>query len=200
MGEPHPEWASLVHAEHDVDHAALTWLTSGLGSRSGQRPIVLDVGCGPGLPLDRMLLDAGLDVVAVDDSPVAVDTARESIPEAIHMERDLYDLDGLHPVGDRFDAGVSLFALAAMSRRDIDRTLTEIHNVLAPGAPFLLAMPEGTGEQQPHEFFGESVPQTAFDRQGLEEMLERNGFTVLQVRPARQGDGHVDLYARCLTR
>jgi cyclopropane fatty-acyl-phospholipid synthase-like methyltransferase len=201
MAEQHPEWASLVHLEHEVDHAALTWLTSGLGSgNDNHRPIVLDVGCGPGLPLDRLLLEAGFDVVAVDDSPVAVDTARDTIPEAIHMERDLYDLAGLHPVGDRFDAAVSLFALAAMSHHDIDRTLTEIHHVLAPGAPFLLAMPEGDGELQPQDFLGESVPQTAFHRDGLEELLERNGFTVLQVRPARQSDDHVDLYARCLTR
>ena len=200
MGEPHPEWASLVHADHDVDHASLTWLTGGLGTAEGYRPIVLDVGCGPGLPLDRMLIDAGLDVVAVDSSPVAVDTARQTIPDAIHMERDLYDLEGLHPIGNRFDAAVSLFALSAMSRQDIDRALNEIHHVLAPGAPFLVALPEGDGDQQPQDFLGEPVPQTSFGRDGLQEMLEHNGFTVLQVRPARLPDGHVDLYARCLTR
>lgn len=202
MGEPHPEWASLVHADHDVDPTALSWLTSGLepSNESDGRPVVLDVGCGPGLPLDRMLLDQGIDVVAVDSSPVAVDTARQTIPDAIHVERDLFDLEGLHPAGIRFDAAVSLFALAALSRDDIRRTLGEIHHVLAPGAPFLLAMPEGDGDQQPQDFMGEPVPQTGFHRDGLQELLEQNGFSVLQVQPARQDDGHTDLYARCVTR
>lgn len=198
MAEQRPEWASLIHADHDVDPAALTWLTSGLGG-SDRRPIVLDVGCGPGLPLDRMLVDAGIDVVAIDSSPVAVDTARATIPEAIHAERDLFDLEGLHPVGNRFDAAVSLFALAALSREDIVRTLGEIHHVLAPGAPFLLALPEGEGDQQPLDFLGEAVPQTAFHRDGLQDLLEQNGFSVLQVRPARHDDGHTDLYARCVS-
>lgn len=197
MGEPHPEWASLVHADHDVDPAALTWLTGGL-SIGDPRPIILDVGCGPGLPLDRLLVDSGIDVVAVDSSPVAVDTARGAIPEAIHIERELFDLDGLHPTGQRFDAAVSLFALAALPREDIARTLGEIHHVLAPGAPFLIALPEGDGDEQ--EFLGEPVPQTAFQRQGLQEMLEQNGFSVLQVRPTRHEDGHSDLYARCVSR
>jgi SAM-dependent methyltransferase len=199
MAEPRPEWASLVHADHEVDAAALTWLTSGLGN-SGRRPIVLDVGCGPGLPLDRLLVDAGIDVVAIDSSPVAVDTARGTIPEAIHIERDLFDLDGLHPAGNRFDAAVSLFGLAALSREDVRRTLDEIHHVLAPGAPFLLAMPEGDADQQTQDFFGEPVPQTAYQRDGLQELLEQNGFNVLQVRPAHHDDGHTDLYARCVSR
>jgi cyclopropane fatty-acyl-phospholipid synthase-like methyltransferase len=199
MGEPHPEWASLVHLDHDVDRAALSWLTSGLDG-SHRRPIVLDVGCGPGLPLDRMLLDAGIDVVAVDSSPVAVDTARSTIPEAIHIERDLYDLEGLHPTGTRFDAAVSLFALAALSREDIKRTLGEIHHVIAPGAPFLLALPEGEGDQQPQDYLGEPVPQTGFHRDGLQELLEQNGFSVLEVEPTRHEDGHTDLYARSISR
>src|SRR5262249_20165176 len=157
---------------------ALTWLTSGLDTTHG-RPVVLDVGAGPGLPLDRMLLESGIDVVAVDSSPVAVDTARSTIPDAIHIERELYDLDGLHPTGVRFDAAVSLFALAALSRDDIRRTLGEIHHVLAPGAPFLLALPEGDGDQQPLDYLGEPVPQTGFHGDGLQEILEQNGFSVL---------------------
>jgi len=140
MSEAHPEWVPLLH-DHSLDADVLAWLTGQIGQQ--RHPMVLDVGCGAGLPLERLVIDAGAEVVGVDSSPVAVDLARQNVPEAIHVERDLFDLDGLHPEGVRFDAVVSAFALAGLSRSDVERVLAVTVHVLKPGAVLLLAMPDG---------------------------------------------------------
>jgi cyclopropane fatty-acyl-phospholipid synthase-like methyltransferase len=190
------EWAYLAHADHSQDRESLDWMINML-SAVGHRPIALDVGCGAGLRVEQALVDADMNVVGVDPSPVAVDTARQTLPAAIHAERDLYDLDGLHPVGARFDAVVSMFALAAVPRADVRRTLTAVHHALAPGGVLLLAMPEGDSDvRDPAGAAG----QTAFPSKHLRRVLEEAAFEVVEVRQVGQPDGHVDLFARCLKR
>src|SRR5689334_5936405 len=43
---------------------------------------VLDLGCGPGIPITRVLADHGLDVYAVDAAPAMVSAFRRNLPRA----------------------------------------------------------------------------------------------------------------------
>jgi cyclopropane fatty-acyl-phospholipid synthase-like methyltransferase len=43
---------------------------------------VLDLGCGAGVPADRLLVDDGFEVTGVDISHVQVDRARVPVPQA----------------------------------------------------------------------------------------------------------------------
>jgi cyclopropane fatty-acyl-phospholipid synthase-like methyltransferase len=195
MPQPEVEWAYLTHADHDQDPDSVAWLMAALAGVAGRRPIVLDVGCGAGLRLEQLLIDADMDVVGVDPSPAAVDTARSTVPDAIHAERDLFDLDSLHPVGARFDAAVSLFALATLPRTDVLRTLAAVRHVLTAGGLFLLAMPEGDSDiRDDHS----TVPQTAFPADQLRQLLEHIGLQVMQIRQTHRSDGHDDLFACCV--
>lgn len=57
---------------------------------SGAR--VLDLGCGSGVPTARQLVDAGLDVVGIDESARMLGLAAATVPEAVLHHRDLREL------------------------------------------------------------------------------------------------------------
>jgi SAM-dependent methyltransferase len=72
---------------------------------------VLDLGCGCGVPVARMLADAGHHVTGVDLSGVQVGRARALVPAATFIEADATEAE----FGDNsFDAIVSLYALIHM--------------------------------------------------------------------------------------
>src|SRR5687767_5565090 len=53
---------------------------------------VLDAGCGPGLPVDRYLLDRGLAVNGIDVSPTMIELAQQNVPDALYEVRDMTTL------------------------------------------------------------------------------------------------------------
>jgi SAM-dependent methyltransferase len=175
---------------------AMQWLTGRLSQ--SPHPKVIDIGCGAGLPADKQLADAGAAVVGIDPSAAAIDLARHNVPEAIYTERELSDLDGLHPVGARFDAAICLFALAALPRDEVAVTLRAIANVLRSDAAFLLAMPEGDLDHELHDFAGEQVPLTAYPHTELQHLLATAGFHVVEVSAEPATGQQKDLYMRCL--
>ena len=69
---------------------------------------VLDIGCGAGVPADRLMVDAGLDVTGVDISQVQVDRGRLLVPEATFVCCDIVDF-AFEP--QSFEAIVSLYTL-----------------------------------------------------------------------------------------
>lgn len=187
--------------------AAGAWVAERiLGGPPGHHPIVLDVGCGTGLPTARQLIDLGCDVVGIDASPVMLDEAHHNVPEAIFIERELGDLDGLHPVGQHFDAAVAFFSLLVLPRAQIGPVLDAVHRQLRPGAPFAVGMVEGDTDFLLREFLGTQVPLTAYPRKDLAELIESHGFTVQELT-AESWDAatprlpvQTHLYARTVTR
>jgi SAM-dependent methyltransferase len=69
---------------------------------------VLDLGCGCGVPVARMLADAGHHVTGVDISEVQVSRARALVPAATFIQADLTRAEF---ADGSFDAIVSFYAL-----------------------------------------------------------------------------------------
>jgi ubiquinone/menaquinone biosynthesis C-methylase UbiE len=79
-------------------------LVDALELRPGAR--VLELGCGTG-QVTECLIDAGADVVAVDQLPMMIDRARRRVPGAAFVEGDAMTVD----VGANFDRVVLSFVL-----------------------------------------------------------------------------------------
>ncbi|MBV1852252.1 class I SAM-dependent DNA methyltransferase [Catellatospora tritici] len=171
---------SEAFADKPGQLAAGQWLLDRLAGR--HYPLVLDVGCGTGSPTARQLVDAGCHVVGIDTSPVMLELARHTVPEAIFVERDLFDLDGLHPTQQRFDGVVAFFSLLMLPRVDVERALDDVRHVLATDGAFALGMVEGDSDHLERDFLGAKVPLTAYSRDALRELLQRHGFRVEDLR------------------
>lgn len=196
---------SEAFADKPGQMAMTAWIIDRLAGLD-HRPIVLDVGCGTGVPTARQLVEAGFEVVGIDTSPVMLDIARRNVPDAILVERDLTDLDGLHPVGARFDAATAFFSLLVLPRSQLGVVLDTIHRVLRPGAPFAVGMVEGDTDFMLRDFLGTQVPLTAYPRDELAVVLADHGFEVLVLTAETWRGATPDapeqthLYARCLCR
>lgn len=190
---------SEVFADKPGQVAATRWLISQLKPDS----VVLDVGCGSGVPTAAMISAAGHTVVGVDTSPVMLDLARKNVPNGIFVEREMHDLTALHPREGRFDAAAAFFSLLMLSREDVARVLDAIRGVLSADGMFALGMVEGDTDYQMREFLGVPVPLTAYPRAELQQLLHRHGFTILTLEAEHwSGEGpeapdQTHLYAYC---
>ena len=102
-------------------------LATRLGSRTGDPPTCLDIGCNTGR-YTRLLADAGLQARGVDYSSNLVDEARALHPTLQFDQANVYAL----PFADgAFDAVVSFGVLQCLA--DWRTTLREIVRVLRPG-------------------------------------------------------------------
>lgn len=136
-----------------------------LDPQPGQR--ILDIATGNGV-LARRLAGLGVEVVAVDFSPVFIERARERTREngdriAYHVV-DATDTEALLALGtDRFDAAVC--GMALMDMLTIEPLATALGRLLPAGAPFVF-----------------SVQHPCFNSNGIEivgEVADRDGRVVV---------------------
>ncbi|OLZ74148.1 methyltransferase [Streptomyces sp. IMTB 2501] len=104
---------------------------------AGGRPLVVDLGCGPGslaARLARRLPDA--DIVAVDRDPLLLELARTHHPDAARYVDAVIGADGwTQSLGlDRpLDAAVSTTALHYLTPDGLRRTYRQLAGLLRPG-------------------------------------------------------------------
>ncbi|TDV52395.1 class I SAM-dependent methyltransferase [Actinophytocola oryzae] len=159
--------------ERDAQVAEGNWLISRLDP--GAR--VLDLGCGGGLPTAKQLLDAGLDVVGVDESSVMLDLAGRQAPGGHYLHRDMRNIADL----GEFDAAVAFFAFIMLPRRDIPPLLSTLRGQLRGPKLLQVAMVLGDFDQFPISFMGVPAAATAYPPDELAQVVERAGFRILDV-------------------
>ncbi|GGS26259.1 hypothetical protein GCM10010171_19630 [Actinokineospora fastidiosa] len=178
--------------ERDTQIAEVAWLIEHLppGAR------VLDLGCGSGLPTAKQLIDAGMSVVGVDESPVMLDLAREQAPGADYRLGDLRELSDL----GEFDAAVAFFALLMLPKADIEATLRSLRARLTGPGLLLISMVQGDFDAFPVNFLGAPTTVSAYPPEALRQTVEDAGFTVDRLHAveavAEPGRVEVQLYLR----
>ena len=103
-----------------------------------QGATVLDLGCGPGVPISETLIQRGFDVYGVDASPTMVAAFRTRFPTTPVQCAAVEDSDFF---GRSFDAVVAwglFFLLAAEAQR---RLITKVAAVLPRGGRMLFTAP-----------------------------------------------------------
>jgi SAM-dependent methyltransferase len=163
--------------ERDAQVAEGAWLIGRLTPPAR----VLDLGCGSGLPTARQLLDAGIEVVGVDESAAMLELAEAQAPGGRYLHRDLRDIADL----GEFDAAVAFFSLIMLPKGDIPPLLSQLRGQLRGPKLLQIAMVLGDFDQFPIIFMGEPVAVTAYPPDELAHVVERAGFTVLELREVK---------------
>ncbi|WP_033400502.1 class I SAM-dependent DNA methyltransferase [Actinokineospora enzanensis] len=180
--------------ERDVQIAETAWLIERLPA--GAR--VLDLGCGSGMPTAKQLVDAGLAVVGVDESPVMLDLAREQAPGPDYR---LADLRAVSEWGE-FDAAVAFFSLLMLPKSAIEQTLRAVRDSLRGPRLLLLSMVQGDFDTFPVNFLGAPTTVSAYPPDELKRVVTEAGFGDVELREfeaeAEPGRIEVQLYLRAV--
>jgi ubiquinone/menaquinone biosynthesis C-methylase UbiE len=104
--------------------------------------LILDLGCGTGVPITKALLKAGYRVTGVDSSAAMLAIFRRNFPNTPAVLGDVRRC----PFGDGcFDAAVSWGMMFHLSPADQAAAFASVSRVLKPGAPFLFTAAEIEG-------------------------------------------------------
>jgi 2-polyprenyl-3-methyl-5-hydroxy-6-metoxy-1,4-benzoquinol methylase len=100
---------------------------------------VIDLGCGPGLPITEVLFAEGLDVSGVDAAPSFVEAFRRNLPNTTVACEAVQDSRFFNRAFDGVLAWGLIFLLSAEDQR---RLIQRIAGILVPGGRLLFTSPE----------------------------------------------------------
>jgi ubiquinone/menaquinone biosynthesis C-methylase UbiE len=167
MGDAYLRW----RAHDDPGWRFLDRMDAELAARS----LVLDLGCGPGVP--AAALAPRHRVAGVDISSAQLRIARRTAPAAMLVQGNAARL----PFADRsFDAAIALYALIHIPRALHADALGELARVLRPDAPVVLTM---SAADEPFEgveddWLGVPMYWSGFDAVTNRRLVASSGFDI----------------------
>lgn len=202
IGRKYDKVAAWWDAAHRDSTYGIAALERALGKRSrGGR--ALDVGCGSGGRMIRLLREAGYEVTGIDVSPKMIDIARTNHPDAVFHLADFLSWN----VEGRFDLVVawdSLFHLPAASQAVAIKKLSFL---LGEGGVLLHSFGDATGDHEDLSFrdpAGGQVGELDNDLfgyggigiDGVRRALEANGCRCLELELDQPPGPHAYVIAR----
>jgi cyclopropane fatty-acyl-phospholipid synthase-like methyltransferase len=144
----------------------------------GERPRILDLGCGSGEPIARYFVERECELTGVDAAPSMVVLCRQRFPNAHWLGADIRSLD----LENRFDAIVAWGSFFHLGPDDQRRMFEIFEAHIAPGGLLLFTSGPRAGEAT-GDFYGHDLFHASLDRQEYESLLRGGGFEVLRHRP-----------------
>jgi SAM-dependent methyltransferase len=123
------EW----YASERIDQTGVPEATA-LASSIPGGSLVLDLGCGNGIPITRVLLSEGHRVVGLDSSSAMLARFKQNCPVAFAVRGIVQSC----PFADgAFDAAVAWGVMFHLTPEDAIRAIQNVSRILKRGAPFL---------------------------------------------------------------
>ena len=167
----------------------------GLTDRLDDGDAVLDIGCGAGVPIARLLAERYL-VTGVDISAEMVLRARRNVPAGNFVCADIMTVS-LPPSG--FDVAVALYSVFHLPRADHRCLFQRVHGWLKPGGYLLCTLSHHSEEGYTEEdFFGATMYWSNYGLDEYVDILTEVGFAMLETRSVGcdRGEDHPLVLAR----
>ena len=137
---------------------------------------VLDLGCGPGVPVAARLAREHV-VTGVDFSASQLALARGSVPQATFLEADMLSVD-FSPAS--FDAVVAFYSIFHLPRESHPELFQRIYRWLAPGGYLLASVTHWREDAYTQDgFFGVTMYWSNWSRGDYERFARELGFELL---------------------
>jgi cyclopropane fatty-acyl-phospholipid synthase-like methyltransferase len=154
-----------------------------LAERLRPGAVVLDVGCGSGVPIDSYLVERGCAVRGIDISAVQIEMARANIPEASYEVR---DMSGLQDFEYAVDAIVSFYAIFHTPREAHLDLLHTFGTFLQPGGLLLVTMGASDWVGSDDDFYGVTMHWSHYAAATNRDLVAQAGFDIVfdEIDPA----------------
>lgn len=147
---------------------------------------ILDLGCGNGIPITRILFENGFKVFAIDSSSKMVDQFRINFPQIPTQCEYLEDSDFFN---EQFDAVISYGVIFHLSATDQEKVIDKVAESLKAGGYFLFTSQKDAIEGK-STMNGFSFPYISLGYSGYEAILRKNDMRLLQAF-FDEGDNYV---------
>jgi ubiquinone/menaquinone biosynthesis C-methylase UbiE len=140
-----------------------------------KKSLVLDLGCGAGVPVDDVLLKAGHSVIGIDISSEQIKLARKMVKGGDFL---VGDIAMLVEKEYQVQAVVSLYTLFHLPRRQHLEIIKKMASFLPKDGLLLLTMGDREFEGE-HTLYGTPVWSSQYGTAKNKQIIESAGFKIL---------------------
>lgn len=136
---------------------------------------VLDAGCGAGVPVAKFLTDNGFEVIGVDISEHMIKLAKENVPQAIFIRK---NLTRMRFPKNSFDGLVAFYSIIHIPREKHGSLYKKFHEIIKPGGVVLASLGNDDWEGT-EKFHGEAMFWSQYAPDKELELLKKAGFEII---------------------
>jgi cyclopropane fatty-acyl-phospholipid synthase-like methyltransferase len=165
-----------------------TYTTQILSSITSPSSLILELGCGAGLPISRQILDSSARLIANDISTTQISLARRSCPDitATFIPGDMLTLS-FQP--ETFDGVVAFFSIFHLPREEQKVMFQKVFTGMKTGSKFAFNLGSEAKEEIRDLFFGKEMFWSGWGVERSLEILREVGFVVESWEVRDAGDG-----------
>lgn len=145
---------------------------------AAQAAPILDLGCGPGEPIARYLVERGQKITGIDSSPTMIGLCRSRFPAQEWIAADMRGIN----LGRRFGGVLAWNSFFHLTPDDQRAMFAIFSSHAEPGAPLMFTSGPAAGEVI-GSYRGEPLYHASLDPADYEALLKVNGFDVVQYMP-----------------
>lgn len=138
--------------------------------------IVLDAGCGAGIP-DSRFLSEKFDVIGIDISEKQIELAKQNVPKASFLVKDMTELD--FP-DNHFGGILANYSIIHVPRDEHEGLFRNLYRMLKPEGVALFSLHNDDDSCFINEdFFGAEMYWSGFDAESNVKLLKKIGFRIV---------------------
>ena len=148
-----------------------------LTDRLDDGAVVLDIGCGVGIP-NAQTLSRRFTVTGVDISNGMLNRARANVPNATFINGDIMTVE-FPP--SHFDAATAFYSIFNLPREEHPELLRRIYSWLKPRGYLLATLSYNDEPAYTEDYYGVTMYWSNYGLEEYKKILGERGFTILEI-------------------